>query len=123
VAKKASEKHAAGARKPSFEESLEQLEAIVRRLEDGQLPLAESLDQYEQGVRHLKACYTLLEQAERRIELLSGTDDQGAPVTEPFDDSATCGSQEEGTSGVRRRVKARRERPDRDDRGSAEQLF
>ena len=123
MAKKASETQAADPRKPSFEESLEQLEAIVRRLEDGQLPLAESRDQYEQGVRHLKACYTLLEKAERRIELLSGTDDQGRPVTEPFDDTATCGSQEEGTSGVRRRVKARRERPERDDRGSAEQLF
>ena len=46
MAKKASAKQAAAERKSSFEESLEQLEAIVRRLEDGQLPLAEALNQY-----------------------------------------------------------------------------
>jgi exodeoxyribonuclease VII small subunit len=123
VAKKARKKEAATERKPSFEESLDQLEAIVRRLEDGQLPLAEALEQYEQGVGHLKACYAQLEQAERRIELLTGTDDQGAAIAAPFDDSATWGGQADGTAGVRRRVKARGQGTERDGGESEERLF
>ncbi len=58
----------------SFERSLQELEAIVGKLEDGKLGLAESLEQYEQGVRHLKACYQLLSEAEQRIALVSGLD-------------------------------------------------
>ena len=71
----------------SFEQSLEKLEQIVRELEDGQLGLSESLERYEEGVKHLRLCYRLLETAERKIELLSGIDAQGNPITEPFDDA------------------------------------
>ena len=43
----------------------------------------------EQSVELLRQSYELLERAERRIELLSGVDVEGNPITQPFDDSAT----------------------------------
>lgn len=71
---------------PTFEESLQQLEETVRRLEEGQLGLGDSIELYESGIKHLKHCHELLGKAERRIELLSGVDAEGNPVTEPFDE-------------------------------------
>jgi exodeoxyribonuclease VII small subunit len=68
----------------SFEHSLAELEAIVHDLEDGQLGLADALARYEQGVKHLKHCYALLQEAEQKIELLTGVADDGTPITEPF---------------------------------------
>ncbi len=72
---------------PTFEESLERLEQIVRQLEQGRLGLSESMDVYGEGIRHLKQCYQTLESAERKIELLAGVDAEGNPVTQPFDDT------------------------------------
>jgi exodeoxyribonuclease VII small subunit len=74
---------------PTFEQSLAELEAIVHDLEEGELGLAESLARYEQGVKHLKHCYQLLQSAERKIELLTGVGDGGAAITEPFAAEAT----------------------------------
>ena len=74
---------------PTFEQSLAELEAIVHDLEEGELGLADSLARYEQGVKHLKHCYQLLQSAERKIELLTGVTDNGAAVTAPFDAAAT----------------------------------
>ena len=75
---------------PSFEAALASLEAIVHDLEDGELGLAEALARYEQGIKHLRHCYDLLEQAERKIELLTGIDAAGQAKTVPFaeDDAA-----------------------------------
>ena len=75
---------------PSFEAALASLEAIVHDLEDGDLGLAEALARYEQGIKHLRHCYDLLEQAERKIELLTGVDAAGRAKTVPFaeDDAA-----------------------------------
>jgi len=86
---------------PTFEQSLERLEAIVRRLEEGELGLDEALKQYEEGVGLLRRSYELLKQAERRIELLSGVDAEGNPIAEPFDDQATFAA-EGGSSGGKR---------------------
>ncbi len=69
---------------PSFETALAGLEAIVHDLEDGELGLAEALARYEQGIKHLRHCYDLLEQAERKIELLTGIDAEGRAKTVPF---------------------------------------
>lgn len=69
----------------TFEESLAEVERIVRELESGQLKLGDSLRAYERGVRELRVCQEHLERVERRIELLVGFDDQGRPVTEPFE--------------------------------------
>ena len=80
-----------------------ELEKIVRALEDGQLALAESLEQYETGVRLLKQCYGLLDKAQRRIEQLVGVDAAGKPIVEPFDDSATAEADSPGETRSRRR--------------------
>jgi exodeoxyribonuclease VII small subunit len=71
----------------TFEESLEALEKIVSELESGKLGLSDALERYEQGVKHLKSCQHLLERAERKIELLSGVDADGNPITQSFDES------------------------------------
>ena len=79
---------------PSFEEALDRLEAIVRRLEEGEIGLNEALEQYEEGVGLLRQAYDVLQRAERRVELLSGLDAEGNPICEPFDDRATLSANE-----------------------------
>ncbi len=78
----------------SFEQSLQRLEEIVHLLEEGDLGLSEAMQCYEEGVKLLRQSHELLERAERKIELLSGVDAEGNPVTEPFDDTATFGKGE-----------------------------
>lgn len=55
----------------TFEESLNELEAIVKKLEEGDMPLEESLELFERGVRLSRDCRDRLTKAERRIELLT----------------------------------------------------
>jgi exodeoxyribonuclease VII small subunit len=73
----------------TFEESLLELERMVRELEDGRLGLDEALARYEQGVGLIKHCYQQLRQAEQRILLLTGTDEAGQPLLQPFKHEAT----------------------------------
>lgn len=75
----------AAARPKTFEESLARLDAIVHDLEEGSLGLADALARYEEGVGLLGECQSLLERAERRIELLTGVDAEGNAVVRPFD--------------------------------------
>src|SRR4028118_1682002 len=65
----------------TFETSLEDLERIVRRLEDGDLSLEESLKLFEDGVKLSRECQERLNQAERRIEVLL-KDENGNPALE-----------------------------------------
>src|SRR5215203_6548342 len=65
----------------TFEASLGELEKIVRKLEDGELPLEQSLKLFEDGVRISRECQERLNQAERRIEILL-KDESGAPALE-----------------------------------------
>jgi exodeoxyribonuclease VII small subunit len=74
----------------SFEDSLMELERMVRDLEDGRLGLDEALARYEQGVGLIKYCYQQLRQAEQRIVQLTGTDESGQPVLQPFKHEATA---------------------------------
>jgi exodeoxyribonuclease VII small subunit len=53
-----------------FETSLTELEAIVAKLEGGDLPLEESLDLFEKGIKLSRECRERLAKAERRIEIL-----------------------------------------------------
>ena len=53
-----------------FETSLTELEAIVAKLENGDLPLEESLDLFEKGIKLSRECRDRLAKAERRIEVL-----------------------------------------------------
>jgi exodeoxyribonuclease VII small subunit len=67
---------------PDFETSLSELEAIVTRLERGDLPLEESLGLFERGVELSRTCHARLEDAERRIEVLTERGDvRPAPAT------------------------------------------
>ena len=78
----------------SFESSLEELERIVRELEQGELPLERSLELFEQGVKLSRECQDRLNQAERRIEILM-RDSQGRPVARPFESETGNGGNEE----------------------------
>jgi exodeoxyribonuclease VII small subunit len=74
---------------PTFEGSLAELQQIVQDLEEGKLGLEVSLSRFEEGIRLLRNCYQILEAAEQKIEILTGVDEAGTPVTAPFDASAT----------------------------------
>jgi exodeoxyribonuclease VII small subunit len=76
--------------KRTFEESLLELERMVRELEDGQLGLEDALARYEQGVGLIKSCYQQLQQAEQRILLLTGVDEEQKPILQPFKHEATA---------------------------------
>lgn len=71
----------------NFESSLEELERIVRELERGDLPLEKSLELFEQGVKLSRSCQERLNEAERRIEILT-RDNQGRPTIRPFEPEA-----------------------------------
>jgi exodeoxyribonuclease VII small subunit len=78
----------------SFEGQLASLERIVRELERGDLPLEQSLELFEQGVKLSRECQERLNEAERRIEvLLRGGD--GAPVAVPFESDELTVDEEE----------------------------
>ena len=73
------------AKKLSFEESLARLEAIVRHLEKGDLPLSESLSLFEEGTALLASAGKMLDEAEQKVvKLRKGADRQ--PEELPFED-------------------------------------
>ncbi len=55
----------------SFEDALNRLESISERLESGQMPLEEAIEQYEEGVKAYRHCSSLLKKIERKIEVLT----------------------------------------------------
>jgi exodeoxyribonuclease VII small subunit len=81
-------------RPKNFETSLEELERIVRELEQGELTLEKSLELFEQGVKLSRECQERLTQAERRIEILM-RDNQGRAAVRPFDPESELGSGDE----------------------------
>jgi exodeoxyribonuclease VII small subunit len=71
--------------KLSFERAIEELESIVKRLEDGKVPLEESVAIYERGETLKRRCEELLRQAEARVQKIT-LDANGNPTgTEPLD--------------------------------------
>jgi exodeoxyribonuclease VII small subunit len=69
----------------SFERAIEELESIVRRLEDGKVPLEQSVAIYERGEALKRRCEDLLRQAEARVQKIT-LDASGNPTgTEPLD--------------------------------------
>jgi exodeoxyribonuclease VII small subunit len=68
-----------------FEQSLDALESLVEKMEQGQMSLEDSLAAYERGVGLYRHCQQALEQAELRVRLLT---DAGQPEhSTPFDDA------------------------------------
>jgi len=69
----------------TFERAIEELESIVKRLEEGKVPLEESVTIYERGEALKRRCEELLRQAEARVDKIT-TDAGGQPTgTEPLD--------------------------------------
>jgi exodeoxyribonuclease VII small subunit len=69
----------------TFERAIEELETIVKRLEEGKVPLEESVAIYERGEVLKRRCEDLLRQAEARVEKIT-LDAAGKPAgTEPLD--------------------------------------
>jgi len=57
--------------KLSFEEAIKELTDIVGKIEQGRIPLQDSLQQYERGMALIKQCRTILKKAEERIEKIT----------------------------------------------------
>ncbi|MFO8140380.1 MAG: exodeoxyribonuclease VII small subunit [Marinobacter sp.] len=66
-----------------FEKSLDELEKLVRDLEQGELPLEQSLAAFERGVKLTRDCQSALKTAEQRVEQLVQNSD-GSLETRPF---------------------------------------
>ena len=74
-------------KKETFEVYLGQVEAAVKSLEGGKLGLEESIEKYESGIKALRQCYGILEQAEKKIQLLVKEKD-GSLTARDFDPAA-----------------------------------
>ncbi len=61
--------------KLSYEEASSKLESIIEAMEDGSIPLAELVAQFEEGAKLLKVCQNELKQAELKIQKLDITDE------------------------------------------------
>lgn len=85
-----------------FEQAMVELETIVRRLEQGGGALEQALGDYSNAIGLLKTCHQQLENAERRIEILSGVDAEGNPLVEPLADADTSLEQKRQTRSARR---------------------
>jgi len=79
---------------PDFEQALAELEALVTRLERGDLPLDEALKTFERGVELTRHCQGSLKAAQQRVEILLRRN--GQPEAEPF--STTESPQDPGST-------------------------
>lgn len=75
--------------KLTFEQAIEMLGSIVQKIETGQVPLQESLCQYEEGMGLIQHCRKILLDAEKRIELINESQSSSveAEVTDAEDDN------------------------------------
>ena len=71
--------------KLTFEEAIGQLKEIVGKIEQGEIPLQDSLEQYEKGMALIKHCRGILQKAEKRIEKISK--EGPSEESEPADDA------------------------------------
>jgi exodeoxyribonuclease VII small subunit len=81
---KATKKTVAGKDEMSFEQAIARLEKIVADMEAAELPLEDVLKKYEEGTRLVRFCGAKLEEAEKKIELLTKKKD-GSLVLKPFE--------------------------------------
>lgn len=80
--------------KIKFEEALAELEKIVKKLEQGGLPLEESLTLFERGMKLSKLCFKKLSEAQRKIEILTINKETGEVMTNPFSLEETIESED-----------------------------
>ncbi|MCL5281303.1 MAG: exodeoxyribonuclease VII small subunit [Planctomycetes bacterium] len=77
--------------KMTFEQAIQQLKGIVDRIEEGQIPLQDSLEQYEKGMALIKHCRDILQKAEKRIERISKEEPPAAQKEEKDDSEPLLG--------------------------------
>jgi len=77
--------HAIKMAEKKFETSMARLEEIVQKLEQGDLPLEQSLKLFEEGIRLSRICNARLEEAERKVEILL-KDKSGNMIAKPFEE-------------------------------------
>ncbi len=75
-----------------FEDSLKRLQAIVEKMERGDLPLEEAVEAYTEGIRLVQACHQKLEEAENRVQVLL-KDQQGAWSATPLESASSAESE------------------------------
>jgi exodeoxyribonuclease VII small subunit len=75
--------------KLSFEQAIKELTTIVGKIEQGQIPLQDSLDQYERGMALIKHCREILQKAEKRIEKISEAEDKKKKKSDPENQQET----------------------------------
>ncbi len=68
--------------KLSFEQSMKELEDVLKKLEGGELPLEQAIGEFERGISLVKKCQGMLNDAEQKVMLLLQKD--GETVLEPF---------------------------------------
>ena len=83
--KNQADKNLADIQKMPFERAIEELESIIKRLEEGKVPLAESVEIYERGEALKRRCEELLKAAEARVEKITTGADGKAKGSEPLD--------------------------------------
>jgi exodeoxyribonuclease VII small subunit len=85
---------------PDFEQSLSELEALVQKLEQGDVPLEEALKTFERGVALTRQCQTALRSAQQKVEVLLSRN--GEEQLAPLDDElGEAGQDEEGDDAGR----------------------
>lgn len=84
---------------PSFEDALASLEAVVARLESGDMPLEQALEAFEAGVALSRRCAATLDAAERRIEILMAERVGGGASGRVESFEASSGDEAEEESG------------------------
>jgi exodeoxyribonuclease VII small subunit len=72
--------------KDKFEDNLNRLEEIVRKMESGDLSLEDSLKAFEEGIKLSRLCAKKLDESERRVEVLLKQDGELSAVPFPEED-------------------------------------
>jgi exodeoxyribonuclease VII small subunit len=68
-----------------LEDTLVELEQLVARLEEGELPLDKALKEFERGIQMTRQCQKVLKDAEQKIEILLAGSDEPVPFNPPAD--------------------------------------
>jgi exodeoxyribonuclease VII small subunit len=87
--------------KLNFEDSIKQLKDIVERIEQGQIPLQDSLEEYEKGMTLINHCRGILQKAEKRIEKITKDQEGGEPnAAEPEAEVPQEGAEDAEADGL-----------------------
>lgn len=70
---------------PDFEKTLSELEALVQRMEAGDVPLAQAMEEFERGIQLTRQCQTHLETARAQVEALLDQNELNAESSETSD--------------------------------------